>query len=63
MLLWSSINWMHNFVPIAIESLGPVNTAGFEFIEELEQRITVATGDPMETERSVPAPFNLYTAA
>src|SRR6218665_626230 len=39
----------HNFVPIAIESLGPVNTAGLEFIKELGQRITVATGDPMET--------------
>src|SRR6218665_3244862 len=39
----------HNFVPIAIESLGPINTAGFEFIKELGQRITVAIGDPMET--------------
>jgi len=29
--------------------LGPVNTAGLEFIKELGQRITVATGDPMET--------------
>src|SRR6218665_50558 len=37
----------HNFVPI--ESLGPVNTTGLEFIKELGQRITVATGDPMET--------------
>src|SRR6218665_1303530 len=39
----------HNFVPIAIDKLGPVNTAGLEFIKELGQRITVATGDPLET--------------
>src|SRR6218665_892694 len=38
-----------NFVPIAIESSGPVHTAGLEFIKELGQRMTVATGDPMET--------------
>src|SRR6218665_752815 len=39
----------HNFVPIAIESLGPVNTAGLEFTKELGHRITVATGDPTAT--------------
>ena len=39
---------MHNFIPVAIESLGPVNTAGLESIKELGQWITVATGDPMD---------------
>ena len=46
---YADLSATHNFVYIAIESLGPVNTAGLEFIKELGQRITVATGDPMET--------------
>src|SRR6218665_974325 len=43
---YADLSATHNFVYIAIES---VNTAGLEFIKELGQRITVATGDPMET--------------
>ena len=39
----------HNFVPIALESLGPINRSGREFISELGRRVTAATGDPLET--------------
>ena len=39
----------HDFVPIALESLGPINMAGREFITELGRRVSIATGDPLET--------------
>ena len=39
----------HDFIPLAIESLGPVNITGMEFLEDLGQRMTEAMGDPRET--------------
>jgi Reverse transcriptase (RNA-dependent DNA polymerase) len=39
----------HEFVPIAIESLGPVNRAGREFMLELGRRAAAVSGDPRET--------------
>ena len=39
----------HNFVPIALETLGPINLSGREFLLELGRRLTEATGDPQET--------------
>lgn len=39
----------HSFVPIALETLGPINEEGTEFLTELGRRLTVASGDPLET--------------
>src|SRR6218665_2508688 len=38
----------HTFVPIAIESLGPINQSGFDFISEVGRRISAISGDPLE---------------
>src|SRR6218665_1549935 len=39
----------NNFVPIAMESLGPINRAGLDFFTDLGGRVTVATGHPLES--------------
>ena len=46
---YSTLPATHEFVPVAIESLGPINRTGLEFLQELGRRITEATGDPRET--------------
>ena len=39
----------HMFVPVAFETLGPVNSEGAEFLSELGRRISVVSGDQRET--------------
>src|SRR6218665_3895281 len=39
----------HDFISLAIESLGPINITGMDFLQDLGQRMTEATGDPRET--------------
>lgn len=39
----------HVFVPIAFETLGPVNAEGAEFLSELGRRISSVSGDQRET--------------
>ena len=39
----------HTFVPIAFETLGPVNAEDAEFISELGRRISAVSGDRRET--------------
>ena len=39
----------HEFVPIAVETLGPINRDGREFLLELGRRGAGVTGDPRET--------------
>src|SRR6218665_472326 len=39
----------HDFTPLAIESLEPINITGMEFLQDLGQRMTEAIGDPRET--------------
>ena len=46
---YSSLPATHEFVPVAVESLGPVNRAGREFLMELGRRMTAVSGDPLET--------------
>ena len=38
----------HVFVPIALETLGRINSAGTEFLSELGSRLTTISGDPRE---------------
>src|SRR6218665_2847833 len=40
----------HDFIPLAIESVGPINITGLEFLQDLGQHmLTEATGDSRET--------------
>jgi hypothetical protein len=46
---YSSLQPEYLFVPVAIETLGPWNTEGLKFIEELGRRTSALTGEPRET--------------
>ena len=46
---YSSLVTSHTFVALAVETFGPYNREGLEFVTELGRRITQATGDPRET--------------
>ena len=37
----------HNFVPIAFETLGPINRSGLVFLTELGRRLSAVTGGPL----------------
>ena len=37
------------FVPIAIETLGPINMDGQRFLDSLDERLSSVSGDPRET--------------
>ena len=46
---YSALTATHEFFPVAIESLGPIDRTGQEFLQELGRRMTEATGDRRET--------------
>jgi len=39
----------HVFVPLAVETLGPINNIGLDFISDLGRNLTLVTGDPRES--------------
>ena len=39
----------HCFIPLAFETLGPINYKGIDFLNELGRRLTASTGDARET--------------
>jgi hypothetical protein len=39
----------HIFIPLAFETLGPINSNGTAFLSELGRRISTCTGDPRES--------------
>ena len=39
----------HDFCPVAIETLGPINEEGLQFLSELGKRASLISGDPRET--------------
>jgi hypothetical protein len=43
------ISHTHLFFPIALETLGPINQAGMEFLSLLGHRLSLVTDDPRET--------------
>jgi len=47
-LKYSGLMRTHDFVPIAWETMGPVNEEGLSFISELGRRVSSVTGDPRE---------------
>ncbi|PGH37340.1 MAG: hypothetical protein CRN43_21760 [Candidatus Nephrothrix sp. EaCA] len=46
---YSALLDTHIFVPVAIETLGPINDKGLEFIADLGRHLTQATGEPRES--------------
>lgn len=46
---YSDISRTHLFVPIAVESLGPINSAGVDFLTTLGKLLSEKSGDPRET--------------
>ena len=47
---YTALSLVHEFVPVAIETLGTWGSAGLAFINELGRRISVVTGDQRETD-------------
>ena len=46
---YSALLDAHVFVPVALETLGPINDKGQDFISDLGRGLTQATGDPRES--------------
>lgn len=46
---YSEIAHSHLFIPLAFETMGPINIAGQEFLSDLGHRISLVTDDPRET--------------
>ena len=47
---YSQIINSHIFIPLAFETLGPINSKGAAFLSELGRRISTCTGDPRTRE-------------
>ena len=45
---YSSLCDQYDFIPIAIETLGPINTSAIHFLSSLGKRIAARTGDARE---------------
>ena len=46
---YQAIKAVYDFVPIAVETLGPINDEGMIFLRELGGRLFRASRDPRET--------------
>ena len=46
---YAGLSVSHLFVPIAIETLGPINEAGHSFLSELGRRLSTISDDPGES--------------
>jgi len=46
---YSSLPSSHIFQPLALETLGPINTTGITFFSEMGRRLTDVSGDPRVT--------------
>ena len=46
---YSAILQTYDFVPVAIETLGPINASALSFLSQLGKRLCAASGDPRET--------------
>jgi len=45
---YTNLMGSYHFIPLAVETLGPVNFEGFRFLSDLGRRLTESTGDPRE---------------
>ena len=48
---YSEIPSTYDFIPVALETMGPINAQGREFLSELGRRLTIVSGEPQETAR------------
>ena len=46
---YQALATMHSFIPIAFETLGPINAKGLSFFKELGHRLSARSGEPRET--------------
>ena len=46
---YDGLSASHPFVPIAVETLGPINEAGHSFLSELGRRLSTISDDPRES--------------
>ena len=46
---YAELQMHYIFVPVAVETLGPINSEGLTFISDLGRRLTAITGDTRET--------------
>ena len=46
---YQAIKAVHDFVPISVETLGPINDEGMIFLRELGGRLSTVSRDPRET--------------
>jgi len=48
-LKYQSLVQSHTFIPLAFETLGPINTKGKDFLNDLGRRLSAAVNDIRET--------------
>ena len=48
-LKYQALATTHCFIPLAFETLGPINIKGLDFFKELGRRLSATTGDSRET--------------
>ena len=46
---YQAVKAVHDFVPIAVETLGTINNEGMSFLRELGGQLSTASRDPRET--------------
>ena len=46
---YTAITLSHIFVPVAVETLGPVNAKSLRFQDQIDDRLSAVTGDPRES--------------
>ena len=46
---YSTISQTHIFIPVALETMGPINADGLRFLYDLGDRLVSVSGDPKES--------------
>ena len=57
-LKYQALASTHNFIPLAFETLGPINSKPISFLNELGHHFSTLTGEPRETAFLFPANLN-----
>ena len=47
---YAAIEQTHDFIPVALETLGPMGASAVEFVEDIGRKVTEVTSDPRETQ-------------
>ena len=46
---YAALAFSHTFIPIAIETMGSIGSKASSFLQELDRRLSVTTGNPRES--------------